>query len=70
LQPISCIYRFWAITDAEQQEKQAQLRYLGAAMVEGLTWAKQPLQERPIRLKVFVGGRTPWMISSAEDTEP
>ena len=59
-----------AIKRAEENEKQAQLRYLATAMVEGLTWAKQPLQERPIRLKVFVGGRTPWMVSGADDTEP
>jgi hypothetical protein len=59
-----------AIKDAERKEKQAQLRYLAAAMVEGLNWAKQPLRERPIRLKVFVGGRTPWMVSSTDDTNP
>jgi tetratricopeptide (TPR) repeat protein len=59
-----------AIKRAEQSEKQAQLRYLATAMVEGLTWAKQPPQERPIRLKVFVGGRTPWMVSGGDDTEP
>jgi hypothetical protein len=59
-----------AIKDAEQQEKQVQLRYLTEAMVEGFKWAKQPFQERPIRLKVLMGGRTPWMIPSTDDTEP
>ncbi len=59
-----------AIRNAEQQEKQAQLRYMAAAVVEGLTLSKQPLQERAIRLKVFVGDRTPWMVSSVDDVEP
>lgn len=60
------LYPYPAIKNAEQREKQVQLRYLVMAMVEGFNWAKQPHQERPIRLKVIVGGRTPWMVLTTD----
>jgi len=62
-------YPYPALKRAEQQQKQAQQRYLVTAMVEGMTWAEQALQERPIRLKVIVGGRTPWIVSCTDDIE-
>ena len=42
-----------------------QIRFLAKAMVEGLVWSKQPMEERPVRLEVHFVGRTPCMVSTA-----
>lgn len=41
-----------------------QIRFLAKAMVEGLAWSKQPMEERPVRLQVHFVGRTPCMVST------
>lgn len=53
------------VQEAENADQAAQLRYLAQAMVEGLTWSKEPFKERPVRLDVYFIGRTPWLASSA-----
>ena len=56
-----------AVKQREDAEKEAQMRYLAQAMVQGLTWSKEPEQERPVRLEVILVGRTPWLIATTED---
>lgn len=56
----------------EEAEQSAQLRYLAKAMMEGLTWSKEPFKERPVILDVYFIGRTPWISSGpfGKSTQP
>lgn len=56
-----------AVKQLQDAEKEAQMRYLAQAMVQGLTWSKEPQQERPVRLEVLMVGRAPWLISTTDD---
>lgn len=62
-------YPYPALREMEQAEKQAQLKYLVGAMVEGRAWAVSPAQDRPVHIKVLAVGRTPWMVTSTADED-
>lgn len=62
-----------AVQEHETAAQSGQIRFLAAAMVEGLMWSKRPAEERPIRLEVHFVGQTPFLVSTTADalkTEP
>jgi tetratricopeptide (TPR) repeat protein len=58
------IYPYPPLKKAEEAKRQARLRFLLAAVTEGRDWAREDIQDRPVRIDVYVVGIVPWMVSS------
>lgn len=56
-------YPYPALQEAQQAEARAQLQYLFRALMKGQRWATESMQDRPIRLKVYQIGQTPWLVA-------
>ena len=53
----------------EKAKKLEVREYLVGAILEGQRWASEPVQDRPVHIKVYAVGRTPHMVGSSADDD-
>lgn len=60
-------YLYGPAAAGQEQELTMTLQYFRSILKEAGVWAQQPAQDRPLKVKVLMCGRVPWLIYSEDE---